>query len=262
MNIENNGKYALVTGASSGIGLAYARELASRKYNLVTVSNEDSALRDRSAEIAGEFGVDVIPVTMNLATTGAAKELFDFCKERKLEIEFLVNNAGVYHDRDFLDDSEGFNSLIFLLHMYTPAMLVYYFGQDMRQRGHGYIINMSSVTSGFGIQRMSTYSSTKGFLKLFSRSTHIELKEQGVNVCCVRPGAVATTLYNLKPSAVKAGLALGYIITPEKLAHKGVRAVLRGRAQITPGLSTKLLQFLVALLPTCLLRLIRRLKIF
>lgn len=254
--------YAVVTGASSGIGLAFSKELARKGYNLVMVSNEEQALNDRASEVSTAFSVKAIPVTMNLADTESPLRLYDFCSERGLDVEFLVNNAGVYHDRDFLDDSADFNSLILLLHVHTPAMLEYYFGKDMVTRGRGYIINISSVTSNFGIQRQATYSSTKGFLKIFSRSTHIELHDKGVNVCCVRPGAVATSLYNLSPSAVRTGLALGYIITPEKLALKAVRAVLKGKAQITPGLSTKLLQILVALLPTCSLRLIRRLKLF
>lgn len=254
--------YALVTGASSGIGLAYANVLAEYGYNLVIVSNEHDAIIERSKEISEKYPVKVIPVTMDLGRQESALELYNFCKEQGLQIDFLVNNAGVYHDRDFIDDSAQFNSLIFNLHMYTPAMLVWHFGKDMAERQKGYIINMSSVTSKFGIQRMSTYSSTKGFLQLFSRSVHVELHDKGVNVTCVRPGAVATTLYNLKPSAVKTGLALGYIITPEKLARKGVKAVLKGKAQITPGFFTKLLQVLVALIPTCALRLVRRMKIF
>jgi len=259
---EMDKKYALVTGASSGIGYAYARELASRSYDIIAVSNEDEALKEKAATINKDFGVEVVPITIDLGREAAAKELYETVKEKGLTVEVLVNNAGCYHDRDFLDDSEKFNSLILQLHVHTPAMLVYYFGQDMVSRGKGYIINMSSVTSKFGLQRMSTYSSTKGFLQMFSRSIHIELKEKGVYVTCVRPGAVATTLYNLKPGAMKAGLILGYITTPERLARRAVRANFRGRAQITPGLWTKLLQFLVALLPTCLLRLVRKLRIF
>lgn len=253
--------YALVTGASSGIGYQYARVLARKGYNLVIVSNEE-AIIEKAETIRKDFSVEVEGVVSDLGRKEAAKELYDFCHGKGIEIEMLVNNAGVYHDRDFLDDSEGFNSLILMLHVYTPAMLVYHFGHDMAERKHGYIINMSSVTSKFGIQRMSTYSSTKGFLQMFSRSVHIEMKGKGVNVTCVRPGAVATTLYSLKPSAMKAGLALGYIITPEKLAEKAIRAVLKGRAQITPGLSTKLLDFLVGLIPTYVLEKIREWHIF
>lgn len=254
--------YALVSGASSGIGFQFARVLAEYGYNLIIVSNEAEALEQKASEIREAFPVKVETCCMDLGKTESAKSLYDYCQQKGFEVEFLVNNAGVYHDRDFLDDSEGFNSLILMLHVYTPAMLVYHFAKDMVKRHKGYIINISSVTSDFGIQRMATYSSTKGFLKLFSRSTHIELKDKGVNVTCVRPGAIATTLYNIKPALMKLGLAFGFIMTPERLARKSVKAALRGRAQITPGLTAKFLHVLVALIPTCVLRLIRCLKIF
>lgn len=254
--------YAVVTGASSGIGYQYARVLAGYGYGIILVSNEEEAVSEKAEKVRADFNVKTVPLYMDLGRQTAAKELYDLCRERGYEVEFLVNNAGVYHDRDFLDDSEEFNGLILNLHVFTPAMLEYYFAGDMAARGRGYIINMSSVTSGFGIQRMATYSSTKGFLQLFSRSTHVELHEKGVNVTCVRPGAVATTLYSLRPSALRTGLALGYIIPPEKLARKAVRTAFKGRPQITPGLSTKLLQCLVGFVPTRALRLIRRWKIF
>lgn len=252
--------YALVTGASSGIGYAYARAMGRRGYNLIIVSNVADELSEKAAILRQDFPIEVVEFCLDLGQQDSAKKLYELCKPYVVEV--LINNAGVYHDRDFLDDSEGFNSLILNLHVYTPSMLVYYFGTDMKERRKGYILNMSSVTSDFGAQRLATYSATKGYLRLFSRATHVELKEKGVYVTCVRPGAVATTLYNLKPSAVKAGLIIGYIITPEKLAERGVKAMFRGRSQITPGFSTKLLQFLVALIPTWLLRVIRKLRIF
>ncbi len=254
--------YAVVTGASSGIGYQYARVLAGYGYKIILVSNEEDAVSDKAGRIKADFGTEAVPLCMDLGRQDAAKELYCLCRERGYEVEFLVNNAGVYHDRDFLDDTEEFNGLILNLHVFTPAMLEYHFAKDMVAKGRGYIINMSSVTSGFGIQRMAAYSSTKGFLQLFSRSTHVELHGKGVNVTCVRPGAVATALYNLRPPALRAGLALGYIITPEKLASKAVKAAFKGRAQITPGLYTKLLQCLVGLIPTRVLRLIRRWNIF
>ena len=254
--------YALVTGASSGIGYAFARELASRGYGIIAVSNDEAALLDKARSIRSDFGVEVDAVTMDLSTRDAPLALHSYCAGKGYQVEFLVNNAGVYHDCDFLDDTAEFNSLILMLHVHTPAMLEYYFGNDMQARGKGYVINMSSVTSSFGIQRLATYASTKAFLKLFSRSTHVELKEKGVNVTCVRPGAVATNLYNLKPAAVRAGLVIGYIMKPETLARKAVKAALRGRAQITPGVFTWVLQALIQLIPTSGLRLIRKLRLF
>lgn len=254
--------YALITGASSGIGYQYARVMADRGYNLLIVSNEAEAIVEKGEILKRDFGVKVVALMRDLGQQDSAKELHEYCIANQIEVEVLINNAGVYHDRDFINDTERFNMLVLNLHVITPAMLTYYFGTDMAARHKGYILNMSSITSDIAVQRLATYGATKAFLKNFSRSTHIELYHQGVYVTCVRPGAVATTLYNLKPSAVKAGLIVGYIIKPEKLAKKAVRAMFHKRARINPGVLNHLLLFLIAMLPTCVLRLVRKWHIF
>ncbi|MCQ2280518.1 MAG: SDR family NAD(P)-dependent oxidoreductase [Bacteroidales bacterium] len=250
--------YALVTGASSGIGYQYARQLAKRGYNLLIVSNEAEAIVEKADCIKTDFPVDVVPLMRDLGQPDAAKELYNFCKKNGWTVEVLINNAGVYHDRDFIADSEGFNQLILNLHVNTPAMLIYYFSQDMVARHKGYILNMSSITSEIAVQRLATYSATKAFLKNFNRSVHVELYHKGVYVTAVRPGAVDTGLYNISSTATKIGKAVGYITTPERLARQGLRAMFRGKAQRTPGFLNHVLIFLVALLPTGALRLIRR----
>lgn len=254
--------YAIVTGASSGIGYQYARILAEKGYNLLIISNQEKELEEKKQELTKDFAVDVRALTRDLGTQEAAKELYDWCVEQQLEVEVLINNAGVYHDRDFLADSAAFNEMILNLHVTTPSMLIYYFAQDMVERHKGYILNMSSVTSEIAVQRLATYSATKSYLKNFSRSVHIELYHKGVYVTAVRPGAVNTGLYNISNGATKAGMIIGYITTPEKLARRGIRALFNKRAQVTPGFWNHVLIFLVSLLPTGLLRLIRRWHIF
>ena len=254
--------YALITGASSGCGFEYARIMAQKGYKLLIVSNEE-AIHDKALLLRQDFGVEVVSLVRNLGVQDAAKELYDYCKAANIQVEVLINNAGVYHDCDFLADSEGFNQLIFNLHMYTPAMLMYYFAQDMVQRGKGYILNMCSITADIAVQRLSTYGATKAFLSNFTRSVHIELKEKGVYVTNVTPGAINTGLYNIRPWLTKMGLLFGYIVQPDYLARRGVNAMFRGRAKVTvPALWNHILLFLVALIPTCLLRLIRKLRLF
>ena len=260
--MENNKSYALVTGASSGIGYQYARQLAEKGYNLIIVSNEAEAIVEKAEELKKDYSVEVVPLMRDLGKQEAAKDLYDYCKGQNLEVEVLINNAGVYHDRDFLADTAAFNELILNLHVHTPAMLMYYFCQDMVSRNKGYVLNMSSITSEIAVQRLATYSATKSFLKNFSRSTHVELYHKGVYVTAVRPGAVDTGLYNISRTATKIGMIVGYIVTPEKLARQGLRAMFHKRARVTPGFLNHVLLFLVALLPTCLLRLIRKWNIF
>lgn len=257
-------KYAIVTGASSGMGYCYALALAQRGYHLLIVSNEE-AIHDKAKEITQLYPTcQVLSLVMDLGTPTAAKELYDYCLSQQIEVEVLVNNAGVYHDRDFLADSEAFNNLIFHLHVVTPAMLTYYFGQDMVTRHKGYILNMSSITDRIAVQRLGTYGSTKAFLSAFSRSVHVELKNQGVHVTCVRPGAVDTGLYSIRPFATKVGKVLGYIVSPEYLVKRALRGLFRGRAMVTvPYVWNMILLFLVAVfVPTWLLRLIRKTGLF
>ena len=254
--------YAIITGASSGCGFEYARVMAGKGYDLLIVSNED-AIHDKADLLRQEYGTTVLSLVQDLGVQEAAKLLYDYCHTNGIEVEVLINNAGVYHDRDFLDDTEGFNQLILNLHMHTPAMLMYYFGQDMVKRGKGYILNMCSITADIAVQRLSTYGATKAFLQNFTRSLHVELKNKGVYVTNVTPGAINTGLYNIRPWLTKMGLTLGYIVEPDYLARRAVRAMLRGRAKVSiPGVWNTILLFFVALIPTGLLRLIRRWGIF
>lgn len=258
--------FALVTGASSGMGVEFAKQLASRGYNLLIVSNEE-----RIQEVAEEIKVesrktteiDVVPLVMDLGQQSAARELYEYARAKDLEIEVLVNNAGVYHDKDILDDSEGFTSLIMNLHMYTPAMLCYLFGQDMKARHKGYILNVCSVTSKMAAQRLGTYGGTKAFLSHFTRALHIELRKYGVHVTDVSPGAVDTGLYSIPPIFTKIGKCLGIIVSPQTLVRRALRALFWGCSKTTiPTVFWQVLCFLILLTPTCMLRLIRRLGWF
>ncbi len=260
---NNASKYAIVTGASSGIGYSFAEQLLKRGYNLLIVSNvkeiEDAAERLR---VTGN-GLQVVPLVLDLGQQSSARELYDYTHAHKMEVEVLVNNAGVYHDKDILDDSEGFTSLIMNLHMYTPAMLCYLFGQDMKARGKGYILNVCSVTSKMAAQRLGTYGGTKAFLSHFTRALHIELRKYGVSVTDVSPGAVDTGLYSISPALTKMGKCLGIIVSPETLARRGLFALFHGWAKTTiPTVFWRILCFIILLIPTCLLRLIRKLGWF
>ncbi|MBQ7631733.1 MAG: SDR family NAD(P)-dependent oxidoreductase [Paludibacteraceae bacterium] len=255
--------FAIVTGASSGIGLAFARQLAQRGYNLLIVSNEE-----RIGEVAQELSaissqLSVISLVLDLGKQSSAQELYAYTRAHGIEVEVLVNNAGVYHDCDILDDSEAFTGLIMNLHMYIPAMLCYLFGQEMKARGKGYILNVCSVTSQIAAQRLGTYGSTKAFLSHFTRALHIELKPYGVYVTDVSPGAVDTGLFSIKPWLTLVGKCLGIIVSPETLARRGLRALFKGRSKATvPTVFWRILCFLILLIPTCVLRLIRRLGWF
>ena len=254
--------FALITGAATGMGTEYARQLAAKGYNLI-LADINPAVQTVADTIAQQYGVTVHTQIMDLGTPDAAEELFQYCKTNNLTVEVLVNNAGVYHDRDILDDSLAFNTLILHLHVTTPALLCRLFAEEMKKRKKGYILNVSSITAHMPIQRLGTYASTKAFLSHFSRSLHIELKEYGIAVLSVHPGAVDTGLYSIPSWLTKIGLSLGVVVSPRYLVRRALRALFNGRAAITvPWLWSKVTILLVCLLPTGLLCLIRRLRLF
>ena len=263
MNNNSSNAYAIVTGASSGIGYRFAQQLALRGYNLLIVSNVPE-IHEAASNIKHQTSnIEVVGLVLDLGQQSSARELYEYTRAHNMEIEVLVNNAGVYHDRDILDDSEGFTSLIMNLHMYTPAMLCYLFGQDMKARGKGYILNVCSVTSKMAAQRLGTYGGTKAFLSHFTRALHIELKPFGVYVTDVSPGAVDTGLYSIPPVFTKIGKCLGIIVSPETLVRRALRALFHGRAKTTiPTVFWRVLCFIILLIPTWMLRLIRRLGWF
>ena len=261
MNTKSH--FALVTGASSGIGLALAKGLAARGFNLLIVSNVEEIHSTAEGLRATYPAIEVLPLVMDLSRQSSAHELYNYTRTQGIEVEVLVNNAGVYHDCDILDDSEAFTELIMNLHMHTPAMLCYLFGQEMRERKHGYILNVCSVTSKIVAQRLGTYASTKSFLAAFTRSLHIELKPYGVYVTNVSPGAVDTGLFSIPQWVTKAGRCLGIIASPEMLSRRALRALFHGRSKVTvPAVFWYLLTFVILLIPTWMLRLIRRLGWF
>ena len=172
---------ALVTGASSGIGLAYAKELARRGYDLLVVSNEQERLQRVAAELSDAFGVRVLPLYMDLARAEAARELYDYCQQMQLDIEVLVNNAGIFFFDDLTEVAASRIEKMILLHIQTVTMLCHYFGGAMRRRGRGYILNMSSLSAWTPAPGISVYAASKSYLRKLSQMLRYELH----GVACV-----------------------------------------------------------------------------
>ena len=246
--------WALITGASSGIGYCYAEELASRGYPLVVVSNEEAALCKAADRLARQYGVEICPIPMDLATADAADRLYEACRERNIRIDVLVNNAGMYRFGETLDIDSGFTTKMLALHVLTPTRLCLLFGQDMRRQRHGYILNMSSVTAWLAYPGINVYGATKRYLRNFSRGLHTELRDYGVYVTAVCPGAVDTDLYNLNEKLRRRLVRSGIMLPPGKLARKAVRALFRGKAVLVPGLLNRLALPLIGLTPHGLIR--------
>ena len=144
------------------------------------------------------------------------------------------------------------------LHVRTTTLLCHYFGRSMQARGRGYILNMSSMSAWMPFPGISVYAATKSYLRTLSLAIRNELYDRGVRVTAVCPGAVATGLYNLSERYRRLALRLGIMMTPERLARKGLRALFSGRRRTVPGFVNRVFVPLAGLIPGPIVRLIKR----
>lgn len=254
---------ALVTGASSGIGLQYATQLA-RDYHtdLLLVSNQEKELNEVAADLAAKYGVKTVAKYADLSKQDAAENLFAWTQENNYTVDILINNAGVFFFNPYCETNMKRIELMLNLQVVTVAKLTRLFGEAMinreltdeeksqricrKSRRKGYILNMSSMSAWMAMPGIQTYNATKAFIYNFSKSIWYELKPKGVNITVMAPGAVDTALFGLAPNLRKLAVALTVSIPPEKLVKRALRKMFRGKKADTPGfinwLSTPLLK--------------------
>jgi short-subunit dehydrogenase len=251
-------KYALVTGASSGIGWHIAEELAQRGFSIVAVSNKPAELTALKMKIEQAFAVTVTPFSIDLAQENSARQVFDFCEEKELDIEVLVNNAGMLVFGQTLKVGYACIKTIMNLHMITPALLCNLFGEKMMARGIGYILNVSSISSVMPYPGISLYGPTKAFIRHFTRALRTETQPTGIKVTCLIPGATATGLYDAHKYNIPLFMKLGIFKRPETVAKASINALFRNRAECIPGILNKVIVFLLPLVPHAVIGLVYR----
>jgi len=243
---------SLVTGASSGIGLQYATQLA-RDYHtdLLLVSNQEEELCKVAEALETQYKVKAIPHYADLSKQDAAEELYNYCHANNLVVDILINDAGVFFFNPYCETSMRRIELMLNLHITTVAKLCRLFGEDMiarqlteeeqsqticgKPRKKGYILNMSSMSAWMAMPGIQTYNATKAFIYNFSKSLWYELRPKGVNITVMTPGAVDTALFGLAPNLRKLAVNLTVSIPPEKLVKRALRSMFRGRKADMPG---------------------------
>jgi uncharacterized protein len=248
----------LITGGCSGIGYAIAKEFAHRGYDLVLASNHEARLSEVCDELAAEFNVKIWSVFTDLAVSESAQQLYEWCKSKHLEVDILVNNAGIFFFGEVVETNSGKVQQMMQLHASTPALLCTLFGRDMKQKRSGYILNISSISAYMPYPGIAMYSSTKRFLKSFSRSLRTELLDYNVNVTCILPGAVSTRLYELSEDGHSKALKTGIMMRPEKLAKIAVKAMFSKKSMVVPGILNRIFLPIIFLIPHGIILLIRR----
>lgn len=241
---------ALITGGSSGMGLEFARQLAGRGYGLILVSNREEELLEAAESIKQAFPIPVTTRFQDLARADAADALYNWCLEEGGGLpDIVINDAGMFFFKELEKDDLDRVQAMVNLHVVTVTRLCILFGDAMKRRGSGRILNLSSMTARIPAPGITVYSATKAYLKSFGRSLSYELEPYGVTLTTVCPAAIATPLYRISDSQMRLGLKLGLIRTPRWLVRRALRALFRGRRVISPAPMNVWLPALIALLP-------------
>ena len=249
---------ALVTGATRGIGLAFASELARRGCGLVIVARGESGLLAVAERLRAEGAAEVVPIVCDLASEGSAAWLHEECLKRGLEVDLLVNNAGMFAYCDQRDMEPERLQAMLRLNVTAPTELSRLFVADMVEQGRGAIVNVSSYAALMAWPGLAMYSATKSYLDTYTRALAHEVRESGVRVLSVMPAGVATDLYGLPEKWQRVGLRCGALWSAERVVRGSLRALARGRRRYVPGVMNRLFAPTVRHLPKGMISFLRR----
>lgn len=234
------GPMALVTGASDGIGRAFAEALAAQGLDLVLIARREVVLQGLARDLAAKHGVKVSVFAADLAAPGAVTEILT--RTEAEPIGLLVAAAGFGSSGAFLDLDPGTEASMVDLNCRAVVGLTHGLGRRMAAQGRGGIVLFSSVLGFSGVPFSSTYAATKGFIQSFAEGLAVELRPSGICVLSVAPGPVVSGF------AARSGMQMGMTDTPETVARASL-AALAGGGTLRPGFVGKLLGWSLAMMP-------------
>jgi uncharacterized protein len=242
--------YALVTGASKGIGKCICEELARRKYNVLLVARSEALLREQAAELKERYKIQTDWLALDLSSASSPSDILEWCLQKNYTLTILVNNAGYGLSGPFEGYSLEENLNMMQLNMSALVQLCYLFLPMLEKEEKSFILNIASSAAYQAVPYMSLYAATKAFVLLFSRGLRQELKKSSVSVTCICPGATDTAFTvraRIGEKGLKAASKLN--MTPESVAKISVDAMLQGKSEVIIGLVNKLGAFMTWLLP-------------
>jgi short-subunit dehydrogenase len=230
------GKWALITGASAGIGVAFAKELALGGTNLVLTARRKDRLEDLARGLAANYKISTEVIAADLADSDAPEKIFAFTKEKAIEIDLLINNAGFgqygeFHsvEKQRLLDMVRVNchAVVHLTRLYLPEMVA-------RRRGD--VLILASTASFQAVPYISTYAATKAFDLLLAEGLAEEMKSYGIRVCALCPGSTESEFHAVSGQQK----FIRNAETAEKVARTGLKALAAGKSYVISGLGNYL----------------------
>ena len=242
-------RYTLITGGSSGIGKAMARECASRGHSLLLVAMDTPELEQTANEIRGEFSVAVEILGLDLTELDGPARVFAWCRGKQYRVNILINNAGIAGSAVFEESTLDYSDERIMLNVRALVLLTQLFLPDLKSNTQAYILNTGSLSAYYSIAYKSVYAASKAFVLSFSRALKEELRGTGVSVSVVNPNGVRTNA-GTHGRIDTHGKYINLVILPvERIAFIALEGMLKEKAVIVPGGWNRALLLLSKLIP-------------
>ncbi len=233
-------KTVLITGASAGIGLEFAKIFAKEKYDLVITARNETKLNELANEIKNKNNVKVNVLAIDLSKQNAGERIFNELKNENIVIDILVNNAGLgvfdnYWEIELQDEQNMLQVNIMAL-----VGLTILFAKDMVNRGGGKILNVASTAAFQPGPTMAGYYASKAFVLSYSQAVDFELRQKGVQVSTLCPGPTITE-FQIRANMEDVNLfKKGFVMSPEEVAQIGYNGLMKGKPVIIAGAMNKI----------------------
>lgn len=242
------GTTALVTGASSGLGVDFAKNLASRGTNLILVARREELLKSVQQEITTQYGVEVDIITLDLSTQDAPQQLYDQIKEAGKQVDVLVNNAGFGLYGEFINIDWERERNMLELDILTLVHMTKLFTKDMVAHNFGFVLQVASIGAYQPSPLYASYSAAKSFVLNFGEALNYELRNTNVKVSVISPGITATEFLKVSGQRPTLYQRMAMMQSPE-VVQIAVEAMLKGKPSTVPGLMNAITAWSNRLMP-------------
>lgn len=240
INVENRNRYALITGATSGIGYELARLFAADSYNLILVARSEERLQAVTDELKRDYSVEITPIVKDLFKRDAAAGIYAATREMGVNIDVLVNDAGQGEWGPFISTDLDRDLDIIQLNIASLLSLTKYYLRDMVNRNEGKILQLGSEAGTTPMPLLSVYAATKAFVLSFSAALAEELRDTNITVTVLLPGATDTDFFHKAGQEDTVTYRESSLASPEEVARDGYDALMKGESKIISGAKTKM----------------------
>lgn len=237
--MENTKTFTLITGGTSGIGYELAKIFAEKGHNLILVSRDEADLTITRNELL-QMGVEVIIISKDLFEKQSAFDLYNEICEQGYDVDILVNNAGQGQFGEFSETNIHRELAIIQLNISSLVVLTKLFLQDMIKKGRGRIMNLSSIASKSPGPLNSVYHGTKAFVQSFTQAIAEEVRDKGITITALLPGATDTDFYNKADMQQSKIVKEGKLDDAKKVAQDGYDALMKGEQMVVSGFKNKM----------------------